>query len=66
VTALSVYPVDLNVYRQVYTDGSGWYGLAELPPGNYRVTLGQEGSGKTRVTEITVQPGQVSEANFNQ
>jgi uncharacterized lipoprotein YddW (UPF0748 family) len=66
VTALSVYPVDLNVYRQVYTDGSGWYGLAELPPGNYRVTLGQEGSGKIRVTEITVQPGQVSEANFNQ
>ncbi|MCL6590948.1 MAG: family 10 glycosylhydrolase [Firmicutes bacterium] len=32
-------PEKAGVHREVYTDGSGWFGLAELPPGFYRITI---------------------------
>jgi uncharacterized lipoprotein YddW (UPF0748 family) len=59
----SVNPNDLNVRREAYTDGSGWYGLTELPPGQYRVTVDdQDFTGK--VYNVTISPGVVAEANL--
>lgn len=55
---------ELKVRREAITDGSGWYGLAELPPGQYRVSFEKtDFSGPTQ-QEVAIQPGLVSEANF--
>jgi uncharacterized lipoprotein YddW (UPF0748 family) len=55
---------EARIYREVYTDGSGWYGLTGLPPGGYRVTIaGEEFSGE-RTRAIQVLPGRVAEADF--
>lgn len=51
------------INRQVYTDGSGWFGLTELLPGYYYVSIDEDLNG-SRVIDVLVQPGQVSEANF--
>lgn len=52
--------------REVFTDGSGWYGLADLTPGHYRVTIGKEDFVGRRQIEAWVKPGLVTEANFAQ
>jgi uncharacterized lipoprotein YddW (UPF0748 family) len=53
---------DLGFHREVYTDGSGWYGLAEIPPGHYQITVDiNEGVEKQ---QFEVQSGRVSEADF--
>lgn len=52
------------IYRVVYTDGSGWFGLTELPPGEYRVSIdGGHFIGAT-TQKVLVQPGRVSEVVF--
>lgn len=55
---------NLGVYREVYTDGSGWFGLAELPPGEYRVSIGLDGLAEAAERNVVVQPGLVSEVVF--
>lgn len=52
------------VRRVVYTDGSGWYGLAELPSGHYRVLIEKNESTGVVARDVLVQPGRVSEVNF--
>lgn len=54
----------VKIRREVYTDGSGWYGLAELPPGLYRVSIDQEAFGGERARDVQVRPGRVSEVHF--
>lgn len=48
--------------RGVFTDGSGWFGLTELVPGRYRVTL--EGKTVAYIGEVDVMPGRVAEIYF--
>lgn len=55
--------------RTVYTDGSGWFGAADLLPGEYRVSVSEGGSkAETPVStqSVTVQivPGRVSEVGL--
>lgn len=56
---------DLKVKREAVTDGSGWYGLAELPPGQYRVSFEKTDFSGIKQQEVLIQPGVVREANFN-
>jgi uncharacterized lipoprotein YddW (UPF0748 family) len=58
-----VKSADLTMQREVATDGGGWYGLTELRPGRYRVWADHPDFVSTCL-EVTVQAGQVSEANF--
>jgi uncharacterized lipoprotein YddW (UPF0748 family) len=51
-------------YREVYTDGSGWYGLTELPPGGYRVTIENDKFTGEQVRDVLILPGRVTEAGF--
>jgi uncharacterized lipoprotein YddW (UPF0748 family) len=53
-----------EISRTVSTDGSGWYGLAELPPGRYRVTVEPAGAGKTVVRQVLIQAGRVAQADL--
>ena len=53
-----------KVNRQVYTDGSGWYGFVELPVGDYRVWIEQEKAIVKSANEVTISVGQVVEANL--
>jgi hypothetical protein len=92
--SLTVYPDTSNssagcvrFHREVYTDGSGWFGLTELPPGFYRLTVNlppaqpslqtltpepnqtltgmtDQGLAKTRMKEVAVQAGRVTEVEF--
>jgi uncharacterized lipoprotein YddW (UPF0748 family) len=50
--------------RKVYTDGSGWFGLTELSPGLYRISIEHADSAPENSSEVEVQPGRVSEVNF--
>jgi uncharacterized lipoprotein YddW (UPF0748 family) len=56
---------DFSFHREVYTDGNGWYGLAELPPGYYQLTVDIKDFGGKQRLEVWIQPGQVAEANFD-
>ncbi len=47
---------------EVYTDGSGWFGLTQLPPGKYRVKV--EGEKMDYLSEVEVMPGRVAEVYF--
>lgn len=53
-----------KVVREAYTDGNGWYGLAELPPGGYRVMISSEEFSGERTRDVMVLPGRVAEADF--
>ncbi len=46
--------------RLTVTDGNGWFGLAELPPGRYRVSVRLGGLFGARNGEVQIQPGRVS------
>ncbi len=50
--------------RLTDTDGNGWFGLTQLPPGRYRVTVRLGGLFGKRVREIQIQPGRVSNVKF--
>jgi uncharacterized lipoprotein YddW (UPF0748 family) len=52
------------VKRQVFTDGSGWYGCAELPPGIYRVGLDGKDHPRQEPTMVKIRPGVVSKVNL--
>jgi uncharacterized lipoprotein YddW (UPF0748 family) len=54
---------ELKVQRAVVTDGSGWYGLTRLVPGRYQVLVDHPDFATVRL-DVTVQAGQVCEANF--
>lgn len=49
--------------RTTYTDGTGFYGYADLPPGSYSVTISNS-LGTLRVDNVQVAAGQVSTVNF--
>ncbi len=53
-----------KILQEVYTDGSGWFGLAELPPGEYRVSIDKEDFIGATAQLVLVQPGRVSEVVF--
>lgn len=55
---------DLGIFREVYTDGSGWFGLAELPPGEYWVSIVKDNFIGATVQKVLIQPGRVSEVVF--
>lgn len=59
-------PDDLQIHREVYTDGSGWFGLAELPPGEYHISMDKEGFAGEIAGNVLIQPGRVSEVDFGQ
>ena len=52
------------IYREVFTDGSGWFGLAELPPGEYLVSIDKGNFIGATVQKVLIQPGRVSEVVF--
>jgi hypothetical protein len=56
--------IDAKFHREVYTDGSGWYGLTELPPGHYLAWIDQKDFNGQRLVAAWIQPGRVYEANF--
>lgn len=54
------------VYRETVTDGHGWFGLAELPPGDYRIYIeGERFNGQTSA-DVRIRAGEVAEVNFGQ
>ena len=53
---------DGSFHREIYSDGSGWFGLAEIPPGYYQVTVDSNGDVEKR--QFEVQAGHVFEADF--
>lgn len=63
VTVESIHAADVGIHRAVYTDGSGWFGMTELPPGEYRVSLAEEFAGE-KICQIAIQPGRVAEVRF--
>jgi uncharacterized lipoprotein YddW (UPF0748 family) len=54
----------VKFYREVVTDGSGWYGLAKLAPGQYQVRVNHSDFEGTPPQEITVRPGRVVKVDF--
>jgi uncharacterized repeat protein (TIGR02543 family) len=51
--------------RTLRTDGTGFFGLLELPPGTYTVTASLPGSPyENRSTQVTVAAGQVASADI--
>ena len=65
ITVYSTNSVTPRSQREVYTDGSGWYGLAGLPPGEYRVRIEDKDFSGPRCHKVRVQAGQVAEVNFS-
>lgn len=52
--------------REVYADGHGWFGAADLVPGYYLITIGSDNLVDRRHIGVTVVPGRVSAADFRQ
>lgn len=52
--------------REVYTDGYGWFGAADLTPGHYQVMISKHDFVGRRLINVWVEPGKVAEANFAQ
>jgi uncharacterized lipoprotein YddW (UPF0748 family) len=48
----------------IFTDGSGWFGCAELPPGNYHIWVAQPQQLQPEPSLVTIRSGEVSEANL--
>jgi uncharacterized lipoprotein YddW (UPF0748 family) len=64
---ITVESTDTNIpklIRHTYTDGSGWYGFAEIPAGTYQVTVASKNYSGQQVFSVNVLPGQVAEVNF--
>ena len=61
---------DNSFHREVYTDGSGWFGLVELPPGFYQIIVeGREPDGSAsdeNANKFWVQPGLVTQIDGDQ
>ncbi len=55
---------EVPIYREVYTDGSGWFGLAELPPGEYWISIDKDNFIGATAQKVPIQPGRVSEVIF--
>jgi uncharacterized lipoprotein YddW (UPF0748 family) len=55
---------NLRIFREVYSDGSGWFGLAELPPGEYWVSVDKDNLIGATMQKVLIQPGRVSEVVF--
>ncbi len=64
VTVEPCWPDAAGMRRIVYTDGSGWYGLAKLPPGEYRVSVDSPETGAARIHFAVIEAGRVAEVNF--
>lgn len=56
---------DLNCRREAYTDGNGWFGMAELPPGQYRIRVDNELVKDEKTVQIVIHPGRVSEVDLS-
>ncbi|HBF38971.1 MAG TPA: hypothetical protein DDW50_16845 [Firmicutes bacterium] len=54
---------DLGFHREVYSDGSGWFGLAKLPRGLYQIKFTDGESGE-QSEKVWVQPGLVSQVEL--
>ncbi len=57
-------PNPAKIRREVYTDGSGWFGLAELPAGHYLVWIDKTDFAGQRLLAVKIEAGRVSEVNF--
>lgn len=57
-------PTDARLHYEVYTDGSGWFGIAELPAGLYRISIDTKEIEGAKTRLITVKPGRVFEVRF--
>jgi uncharacterized lipoprotein YddW (UPF0748 family) len=55
---------ELGFFKEVYTNGNGWFGLAEVPTGIYRVSINEPEFEGKKVYYIVIKPGQVSEVWF--
>ncbi|HEX2954608.1 MAG TPA: family 10 glycosylhydrolase [Bacillota bacterium] len=69
ITVVAIDPVTLkpnaaNASYEVYTDGNGWFGSAELLPGKYRVSLAINNSSTPIFRDIAVEPGRVTETTI--
>lgn len=53
-----------SIYREVFTDGSGWFGLTELLPGEYLVSIDKGNYIGATAQKVLIQPGRVSEVVF--
>ncbi len=56
----------IGTHRELYTDGSGWFGLTQLPPGNYRVAITAEDFSGNKLFKVRVQAGLVTVVNFEE
>ena len=61
ITVEAVNTPKFWLHRETYTDGSGWFGMTELPPGDYKVRVGSD-AGKAQI--VSIQAGHVTEANM--
>lgn len=52
--SITVQGVNVGFNRTVTTDAEGFYRLQQLPPGNYRVTVGATGGFASQTAEATV------------
>lgn len=52
-----------KISRQTFTDGSGWFGLSELPPGEYFLRINHPDFAGQRPIFVGIQPGKVTEAD---
>ena len=50
--------------RTAYTDGSGWFGLTNLPPGFYQVSVDKEDLTVTKNRLVIIKAGQVEETHL--
>jgi uncharacterized lipoprotein YddW (UPF0748 family) len=55
---------EIKLRREAITDGSGWYGMAQLVPGRYQVMVAHPDFGVKRV-ETVITAGKVSVADFS-
>lgn len=47
--------------RILLTDGSGWFGAVDLPPGEYQLAVEVPGTGETITVPVSVVPGRVAQ-----
>ncbi len=62
----NITPDNTRIQRTVYTDGNGWFGLAELPPGDYHVWIDQKDFPEQEELNIRIKPGLVSKVDLGQ
>lgn len=55
-----------GVYRETTTDGHGWFGMAELPPGKYRIQVESEHFNGLKWAEALVRAGKVTRVEFGE